>query len=253
MFRTLKNIAPYVTNLFSHAVIIGKNKNKDAVPFLTTIAAIIYVLSTTLGSGSYEEMYQGFGIIPRYVFMVVLIMAILMFGSCLLSYIFVNLNFKAIKTPAESRQTFLGKKSVFFLSATSACIAVAIALYSSLVDNISPLSGKPKFLIIYFFAVVPIVILFISFAEKVLSNISMAFIIFDAIIVFCIINISYNIYRDSYKNSLNSNSQFCFWTSNKFLSGPPEEINIIDTEDYNLCNNLRDANVEFEFFPRPYE
>lgn len=229
---------------FKHAKKMGKNDNNEAVPFLTTLAAIIYVISTTLGSGSYEETFRRGAIFPRLLFLVILSLAILMFSVCLLSYFSKCLEIEFFDYKRKKNKYFFSRKKITVVYLISWLLAGVIFIYWILSEEHSQWNEKSKTLIVYFLLVVPVVVSVSAVLEGMLDDGS--FLFFNIIITICVVNISYNVYRDSYKEALISNSQFCYWTANKFPDGAPSMLRLLDTEDYNLCNGLRNSKINFE-------
>lgn len=242
--RVRESLGNIFSPIFTYAAEAGQGK--EALPFITTLAAIMYVISSSLGSGSYKEIHYFFGSVSEVVMVVILFSATVIFSVSLMSYIDNILNLsKFLRSKKNISLLFpdslLGP--ILILSILVITSAFAYDFFSTqLTDKeVNFLTGISLFSVFFFMSFFVLHIL-----EDIIRSKDGVYLT-SIIITVCSMAICANVYRDSYKESFNANSQYCYWISDYLEETNNEDDILSRPPDERLCQGLLDNHVNFRF------
>lgn len=244
-FSVFDTISKNVELLLAHAYGAGKNERGEAIPFLTTISAIIYILSATLGSASYKDVLHLSTPLVEVVMYVMLASSIIIFSVCLLSYLDDILNFMPEEAfVSEEKERFLlfkGNEDIvvcmMFFIIPALIMVHSFIKYGVIFPGSDSVAGKVN---IFLFLSGSFVIV-ISLMQKFFNYKDAALYLINLILVFCIGAIASTIYRDNQKSSLITDSQYCYWLKDHLSS------DYLSLRDRRTCNNISEKDIEFRY------
>ena len=187
----------------------------------------------------------------------VMIVIIIAFSACLMSYIFNVLDLPDLSGLEETKPIFriIPTKAILPLSALALTPAAAMIAIMHLHGDrlLPPLDGQESN-IIRLSVYCSLLIISTSAAERILISDHYSSNLALIVVMVCMTQICFTIYRDSYKSSLNTNSQFCYWVSRAIFNVDNSEQISFREADRRVCEDLLNNKVEFRFiFDSPFE
>ena len=241
--KIIDNIIVPLFNLINHAYNAGKGG--EALPLITTLAALLYILPSTLGSGSYIDIFGEFGEIYKYIMIVVSGFAAFIFSLCLFSYLDNVLDFVPRNEEGAAINRLIPKKHFPYICGAFIVSAIFVAMYNFYKNDSmfirDELSSTASFWIVVIFLIASLIYGVESFFEKIPVVHGILFIF----VVSCTYTASINIYRDAYKNSLITNAQYCYWTFSRYDFASPQSFGRVNSGDYKMCNILFNDAINF--------
>lgn len=252
MIGILNRMSVIWSNIFSYSSLVGRGDNGIALSFLTALAAIIYILSSTLGSGSYMEVLSFIGQFLRVVVFISLGITILVFSSSLTAYLDKNMNIEEISASKKHVQRLFPTKYLPAISFISLAPATILLIWNFYTIGWYGILSKLHTEIILFGMFFVLSVWFIALVERIISgNSSVLYHVILYIVYICSVAVSYNVYRDSYKESFNTNTQYCYWISTSL--DDESYKNNFGNIDRKLCNALDEKNISYRFIRnRPF-
>lgn len=226
--------------LIEHSYDAGQKESSEVIPFLTTLAAIIYVLCLSLGSGSYKDLLPKTGFIIEAIMIIIVFLFSIMFCLGLASYIDKIVDFVPRSFYEKSRPTIFKTAHLNFVILTSFLLMFVICLdrFSAgyrVIPNIY-MRESPEFFFILFFS---LIFSFFFMAERYFRSVPALALIVFLVLVSCIYGVALGTYRDSQKNSINTDSQYCYWVKSALAS---EELS---ANDLRTCQKLENIKINF--------
>lgn len=239
--KIIKSFAKHAYSVFEHVYEIGKNRN-ELIPLLTTLAAIIYTMSSTLGSGSYKDFLPVTGGIIEIAMLIIVFLSIILFSTCLLSYLDEVLDLTGESPEILVRFRMFKKNQIIPIFILAATPALLIMFYNLIFVGLDAEVSEYKLRWYFFYsALIALFIPFIAIFERLFFGKMGAFNFFNVVTNFCLMAVAMNVYSDAQKSSLNTNNQYCYWILNTYAN--ENRINA----DERLCKDLGIHNEEMKF------